>query len=279
MVRKSSDPIHLYLRDIGDTPLLTRKEEAALARKVKKGDEEARKQMIRCNLRLVVSIAKRFAMNRGLSFLDLVEEGNIGLMRAIEKFDVSKGCRLSTYASWWIKQAIMRALANQGKTIRIPVYMAERISAVAKATDFLTQTMGRKPTLQEISDKVGIVPAKVRELQTMMVTSSSLHSSFNEDGTIELIDVIEDHDAESPEKTASSKMLREDMVNMLELLSPREQQVLNSRFGLDSGAPQTLEEIGEKLKITRERVRQIESKAIQKIKKVLEDQNIGFSDY
>lgn len=279
MGRKSCDPVQLYLRDIGNEPLLSKEQEEALAEKVAAGDENARKQMIKANLRLVVSIAKKYSQNRGLSFLDLIEEGNIGLMRAVEKYDLAKGCRLSTYASWWIKQSIMRALANQGKTIRVPVYMAERIAAVSKTTDALVQELGRKPTIQEIADRLELSPQKIKEIQSMLLTPNSLNATFNEDGTSELIDFIEDPAAISPEKVASSKMLRKDLLNLLELLTPREAEVITDRFGLYDGTPKTLEEIGNKYGITRERVRQIEAKAISKIKGILEEQNIGYNDY
>ncbi|MBN2190753.1 MAG: sigma-70 family RNA polymerase sigma factor [Candidatus Aureabacteria bacterium] len=265
----TSDPIRLYLRDIGSIPLLSPEEEKELARKLKKGDAEARKCLIRSNLRLVVSIAKRYE-NIGLPFLDLVEEGNLGLIKAVEKYDIRKGCKLSTYASWWIKQSIMRALANQGKTIRVPVYMIEKLSTVRKVIRELTQKNHKSPSAQDIAQELDISVSKVLEIQNASTSPSSLYSIMGgEDGTDELIEIIENKQAPDPTKEVGAMLLKEEIEILLEELAPREAEILRLRFGIEDGENLTLEEIGKKYKITRERVRQIEQTAMKKLRKLL----------
>ena len=272
------DSVQLYLRDIGQIPLLTPEEEIKLAKMVRNRNREARRKMIRANLRLVVSIAKRYA-HFGVPFLDLVEEGNIGLMKAVEKFDLAKGCKLSTYATWWIKQAITRALANQGKTIRIPMYMVEKISSMNKIANELMQTLGRKPTDAELSKMLGISQKKISEMRQVTQGTSSLFASIGEDGAGELIDIVPDMDAILPPKTAAANFMREDLRDLMEQLPPRESKVLCMRFGIKDGRAKTLEEIGKDLDISRERVRQIESLAVRRLRKMLQEQKRQFEDY
>ncbi len=274
----AKDAIQLYLRDIGQIPLLTPEEETKLAVSVKKGNREARRKMIRANLRLVVSIAKKYA-HFGVPFLDLVEEGNIGLMKAVEKFDLAKGCKLSTYASWWIKQSVTRALANQGKTIRIPMYMVERISSMNKISTELTQKLGRKPTDGELAKVLGIPAKKIAEMRQMSQGTSSLFSSIGEEGAGELIDVVADVDAILPPKTAAANFMRDDLRDLMDQLPPRESRVLCMRYGIKDGRAKTLEEIGNDLDISRERVRQIESLAVKRLRKMLKEQRREFEDY
>jgi RNA polymerase primary sigma factor len=257
------------LRDIGSIPLLSPEEEKDLARKAKKGDTEAHKCLIRSNLRLVVSIAKRYE-NIGLPFLDLVEEGNLGLIKAVEKYDIRKGCKLSTYASWWIKQSIMRALANQGKTIRVPVYMIEKLSTVRKVIRELTQKNHKDPSAQDIAQELDISVSKVLEIQNASTSPSSLYSIMGgENGTDELIEIIENKQAPDPTKEVGAILLKEEIEILLEELAPREAEILRLRFGIEGGENLTLEEIGKKYKITRERVRQIEQTAMKKLRKLI----------
>lgn len=277
-MQKYSKNVQLYLRDIGEIPLLTREEEIALAKKIKKGDAEARRHMIRANLRLVVSIAKRY-VNMGLPFLDLIEEGNIGLMKAVEKYDVRTGCKLSTYASWWIKQAIMRALANQGKTIRIPVYMVEKMTTLNRIENEMQQALGRKPTDEELAKHLDIPLEKVKEIREIVKNPTSLYSTLDEEGVSQLIDVIEDVEAVSSMTKAHESMTKEDVVELLEFLNEREAQVLIMRFGLLDKNQKTLDEIGKEFGITRERVRQIIEAAIGKLRKVLEHRHRSAEDY
>jgi RNA polymerase primary sigma factor len=274
----AKDAIQLYLRDIGQIPLLTIDEEVRLARLVKRGNREARRKMIRSNLRLVVSIAKKYSYF-GVPFLDLVEEGNIGLMKAVEKFDLAKGCKLSTYASWWIKQSITRALANQGKTIRIPMYMVEKIYSMNKIADELTQNLGRRPSDSELGKVLGLPAKKVSEMRLMMQQTSSLFASIGEDGTGELIDIVPDVDAIIPQKTVSANFLKRDLEDLMERLPPRESRVLCMRYGIKEDKPRTLEEIGKDMDISRERVRQIESLAVKRLRKMLKEQKRSFEDY
>lgn len=277
-MQKYSKNIQLYLRDIGEIPLLTRDEEIALAKKIRKGDPEARRQMIRANLRLVVSIAKKY-VNMGLPFLDLIEEGNIGLMKSVEKYDLRSGCKLSTYASWWIKQAIMRALANQGKTIRIPVYMVEKITTLNKIEREMTQAFGKKPTDEEMAKQLGISAKKVHEIREIVKNPTSLYSTLDEEGISQLIDVIQDMEAVSSLAKAHETMTKEDIVELLEFLNEREAQVLILRFGLLDHNARTLDEIGKEFSVTRERVRQIIEAAINKLRKVLISQRRTAEDY
>ncbi|MCK5656071.1 MAG: sigma-70 family RNA polymerase sigma factor [Candidatus Aureabacteria bacterium] len=271
----SSNPIRLYLRDIRQIPLLTLEKERELARRVKKGNVKARKELIKANLRLVVSIAKRYE-NIGLPFLDLVEEGNIGLMKAVERYDISKGCKLSTYASWWIKQSILRGLANQGKTIRVPVYMIEKLSILKKVIRELTQKKKNPPTSQEIADELDIPIEKVTEIQNAAAFSASLNSFMGEDGTDELIDIIENKRASDPAQEVGAMFLKDEIEILLNDLTSRESDILKLRFGIEDGENLTLEKIGSKYKITRERVRQIEQTAVKKLRKKIVEKKEGW---
>lgn len=272
------DAINLYLRDIGAIPLLSREEEAALAKKARRGNRKAKEKLVKSNLRLVVAIAKRYS-NLGVSFLDLIAEGNLGLIKAVEKYSPNRGAKLSTYASWWIKQAIIRALANQGKTIRIPVYLVEKIVTIDKAKQTLKHKLGRKPKLREIAKKVRLPVKKVREIETISHTYTSLHTAISEEGMGELIDIIEDIDVLPPSQTVSANMLNRDMLDLLEILDEREQDILTMRFGLKGREPKTLAEIGLKYKLSRERVRQIELKSVRKMKVFLKQQKRDFQSY
>lgn len=272
------DAIQLYLRDIGDIPRLSREEEQILAKKLRKGNKDAKKALIRANLRLVVAIAKRYA-HLGVPFLDLIEEGNLGLIRAIEKFNPRRGVRISTYASWWIKQGIIRCIGSQGKTIRLPVYLMERIVTINKAKQALKHKLGRPPKPQEIAKKTKIPIDKVREVEIVTQSFSSLHSAIDEEGVGELIDIIEDVDSLPPTHTVSSNMLFQDMLDLLEILPERDQDIISMRFGLRGHFPKTLEEIGKKYGLTRERVRQLEAKAIKKMKGFLKQQKRDFYSY
>lgn len=270
--------VQIYLKDIGEIPLLKREEEVDLAKKARDGDLESYRKLIRANLRLVVSIAKKYA-NLGLPFLDLVEEGNIGLMRAVEKYDLAKGCRLSTYASWWIRQSIMRALANNGKIVRIPVYMIEKMAAVKKAIEELTAHSSRKPTNHEVSEMTGESVRTIVEIRELLQKPTYLYSPLKEDDMCELINMIEDTDALTPLQALCASMLRDDLIDLLNLLNEREKKVLILRFGLTEEHPKTLEDIGNELGITRERVRQIEDSAIKKLRDILLEHKMDFKDY
>lgn len=275
---ESGDSLQIYLRQIGEIPLLTREEEEALARRLEKGDEEARRTLIRSNLRLVVTIAKKY-MNLGLSFLDLVEEGNLGLMKAVDKYDVNRGCKLSTYASWWIKQAMMRSLANQGKMIRIPVYLVEKISAVNKASEILFKRMGRRASPQEIADHLKMEPGKVAELLSMSKNPESLHEAIGEDGVSELIDVISDEGSANPKRSIAEHLVQDNILELLSKMDEREAKIVTWRFGLFGDPPKTLEDIGQKLGITRERVRQINESAVKKMRELLKGKNLEYEDF
>ena len=275
---KRKDAISLYLRDIGDIPLLSKDEEAKLAKRARRGNKEAKRTLIKANLRLVVAIAKRYA-HLGVPFLDLIEEGNLGLIKAVEKYNPHKGAKVSTYASWWIKQAIIRALANQGKTIRIPVYLVEKIVTINKVKQALKHKLGRKPKLREIAKKLKMSIDKVREIEAITQSFSSLHAAIDEEGVGELIDIIEDIDAISPSHLVSATMLYQDMLDLLEVLNEREQEIVKMRFGLRGDTPKTLQEIGKKYKLTRERVRQIEGAAVKKMKVFLKQQRRDFHSY
>ncbi|MFC2149267.1 RNA polymerase sigma factor RpoD/SigA [Candidatus Auribacterota bacterium] len=272
------DSIHLYLRDIGEIPLLNRDEEISLAKKVQKGNKQAKREMIRSNLRLVVSIAKRYA-NYGVPFLDLIEEGNIGLMKAVDKYDLSKGCKFSTYATWWIKQSIFRALSNLGKTIRIPMYMVERLSTLNKVIEELTQCMGRVPLNEDIAKELDIPLKKVREMREIIKKPSSLYASIGSEGEGELIDIVPDVDAIAPDDFVAKALLREDVLDILSEIPDREANILVMRYGLKDGKPMTLEEIGTKYKVSRERVRQIENSGVRKLRKILMDRKRKSEDY
>ncbi len=259
------DPMELYLKEIESIPLLSPEEEVKLAGKVRKGDKSARRKMIRSNLRLVISIAKRYA-HLGLPLSDLVEEGNLGLMKAVSKYNPDKGYRFSTYASWWIKQAIMRALSDQGKTIRVPVYMSEMIARLKKVTESLSQRLGRRPTRREVAKGMKLPLPRIREIKEMAKRPASLDAFISEEGAGQLMDLIEDETVAAPSKGVDELMRHERVVELLEMLDKREAEILSLRFGLRDGRSRTLAETAKKFGLTRERVRQIESAAIRKLK-------------
>lgn len=259
------DPIREYLKEIGTIPLLTPEEESDLARRSAEGDEEAGKRLVEANLRLVVSIAKRYT-GRGMSFLDLVQEGNIGLMKAVEKFDYEKGYRLSTYATWWVKQAITRALADQARTIRLPVHMVEAVNKIRRAQRELSVKLGRDPLTKELAEEVGMSEKRVDELLQTSGDTVSLETPVGDEDGSSLGDFVADSAGESTEDQAESVLLREEIDSMLQGLNERERQVILLRFGLESGKPMTLEEVGKKFNVTRERIRQIETAALRKLR-------------
>jgi len=259
------DSVRMWLREIGKTPLLMMVQEISLAKRVEAGDQEAKTVLTEANLRLVVSIAKRYS-GRGMSFPDLIQEGNIGLIRAVEKFDYRKGYKFSTYATWWIRQAITRAIADQGRTIRIPVHMVETINRLIKTQSQLLQDLGREPTLDELSREMGLTPDRVSEIWRIAPEPLSLETPIGEEEDSHLSDFIEDQEAISPTEAASNMILREKIEESLNKLTPRERDVLKMRFGLDDGYSRTLEEVGRHFKVTRERIRQIEAKALKKLR-------------
>jgi len=259
------DPVRMYLKEIGRVPLLTAEEEVELAKRMEMGDREAKQRLIESNLRLVVSIAKRY-VGRGMAFLDLIQEGNMGLIKAVEKFDYRKGYKLSTYATWWIRQAITRAIADQARTIRIPVHMVETINKLVRTSRELVQELGREPTAEEIAEKMGITPEKVREIQKIAQEPVSLETPIGEEEDSHLGDFIEDVDVLAPDEAASYLLLKEQIEEVLSGLNDRDQRVLRLRFGLDDGRPRTLEEVGREFGVTRERIRQIEAKALRKLR-------------
>ncbi|ADU52208.1 RNA polymerase, sigma 70 subunit, RpoD [Thermaerobacter marianensis DSM 12885] len=259
------DPVRMYLKEIGRIPLLTPEQEIELAKRIEQGDEEAKRKLIQANLRLVVSIAKRY-VGRGMLFLDLIQEGNLGLIKAAEKFDYRKGFKFSTYATWWIRQAITRAIADQARTIRIPVHMVETINKLIRVQRQLVQELGREPTPEEIAKEMGIEPEKVREIMKIAQEPVSLETPIGEEEDSHLGDFIEDEDALAPAEAASQLLLREQLEDVLHTLTDREQKVLRLRFGLDDGRQRTLEEVGQVFGVTRERIRQIEAKALRKLR-------------
>jgi RNA polymerase primary sigma factor len=259
------DPVKMYLKDIGKVPLLTSKDETELAIAMIAGDLEAKRRLSEANLRLVVSIAKRY-VGRGMLFLDLIQEGNLGLMKAVEKFDHTKGFKFSTYATWWIRQAITRAIADQARTIRIPVHMVETINRQIRASRQLLQQLGREPTPEEIAVAMGVTEDKVREVQKIAQDPVSLETPIGEEEDSHLGDFIEDDNASAPADVAAFTMLKEQMIGVLDTLTPREEKVLRLRYGIDDGRPRTLEEVGREFNVTRERIRQIESKALRKLR-------------
>ena len=257
------DPVKMYLKDIGKVPLLSADDEINLAKKMMDGDEDAKRCLSEANLRLVVSIAKRY-VGRGMQFLDLIQEGNLGLMKAVEKFDYQKGFKFSTYATWWIRQAITRAIADQARTIRIPVHMVETITKVKKVSSQLLHENGHEPTPQEIADRLGITVDRVREILRISQDPVSLETPIGEEEDSHLGDFIPDEDAPAPAEAASRTLLKEQLSEILGTLTPREEKVLRLRFGLEDGRPRTLEEVGKEFDVTRERIRQIEAKALRK---------------
>ena len=259
------DPVKVYLKDIGKVPLLTMEEETELAKRMKDGDEEAKKRLSEANLRLVVSIAKRY-VGRGMLFLDLIQEGNMGLMKAVEKFDYTKGFRFSTYATWWIRQAITRAIADQARTIRIPVHMVETINKLIRANRTLVQQLGREPTVAELSKELDMPEDKVREIQRIAMDPVSLETPIGEEDDSHLGDFIEDDKTPTASDSVASTMLKEQIARVLDTLTPREEKVLRLRYGIDDGRPRTLEEVGKEFNVTRERIRQIEAKALRKLR-------------
>ena len=259
------DPVKVYLHDIGKVPLLAPEEEATLAQRISKGDIEAKRRLNEANLRLVVSIAKRY-VGRNLLFLDLIQEGNLGLIKAVDKFDSSKGYKFSTYATWWIRQAITRAIADQARTIRIPVHMVETINRLAKVEKTLTQEYGRQPQVEEIAAEMGMPLERVREIMKVAQDPVSLESPVGEEEDSHLGDFIADDDVPSPSDVAAQAMLKGELNEVLKTLSDREARVLRLRFGLDDGRTRTLEEVGKEFNVTRERIRQIEAKALRKLR-------------
>lgn len=262
---KIDDPVRMYLREIGKIPLLTYEEELELAKRILKGDEEAKKKLTESNLRLVVSIAKKY-VGRGMLFLDLIQEGNMGLIKAVEKFDYTKGYKFSTYATWWIRQAITRAIADQARTIRIPVHMVETINKLLRTSRHLLQQNGREPTPNEIAEEMEISVERVLEIQKIAQDPVSLETPIGEENDSHLGDFIKDEDSPSPQESASYTMLREQLTDVMKTLTPREAKVLRLRFGLDDGKARTLEEVGKQFNVTRERIRQIEAKALRKLR-------------
>ena len=265
----ADDSVRMYLREIGKIPLLTLEEEQELAKRIVKGDKKAKDKMAESNMRLVVSIAKRYS-GRGLDFLDLIQEGNTGLLRAVEKFDPSKGFKFSTYATWWIRQAITRAIADQARTIRIPVHMVETINKVLRTTRRLTQELNHEPTTEEIAKEMSMDPEKVEYVMRIKQDIASLdasigHDSDNEDSL--LGDFVEDEERDAPEDSAANQILKEQLATIIATLSEREQKIVRMRFGIGGGRPHTLEEVGNEFAVTRERIRQIEAKALSKLRK------------
>ncbi len=259
------DPVRMYLKEIGKVPLLTAEEEIEIAKRLETGDEEAKKKLSEANLRLVVSIAKRY-VGRGMLFLDLIQEGNLGLIKAVEKFDYRKGFKFSTYATWWIRQAITRAIADQARTIRIPVHMVETINKLIRVSRQLLQQYGREPTPEEIAKEMGISESKVREIIKIAQEPVSLETPIGEEEDSHLGDFIPDDDAPAPAEAASFALMKEQLLDVLDTLTPREEKVLRLRFGLDDGRQRTLEEVGKEFNVTRERIRQIEAKALRKLR-------------
>lgn len=261
----TEDPVRMYLKEIGNVPLLSTEEEVALAKRVEAGDEEAKKQLTEANLRLVVSIAKKY-VGRGMPFLDLIQEGNMGLMKAVDKFDYTKGYKFSTYATWWIRQAITRGIADTGRTIRVPVHMVETINKTLRMTRTLLQEYGREPTPEEVADRLNVSVSRVREVLKISRDPVSLDTPIGEEDDSHLGDFIEDDSALSPADSAAFSMLRAELAAALESLTDRERQVVRLRFGLEDGRARTLEEVGKEFNVTRERIRQIEAKALRKLR-------------
>jgi len=269
----TNDPIRMYLKEIGRVPLLTAEQEVSLAKRIERGDLEAKRRLIEANLRLVVSIAKRY-VGRGMPFLDLIQEGNLGLIRAVEKFDYRKGFKFSTYATWWIRQAVTRAIADQARTIRIPVHMVETINRLIRVQRQLLQDVGREPTLEEIAAEVGMTPLRVRQVLKISQDPVSLEAPIGEEEDSQLGDFIEDAEAAVPVEAVSEIMQKEQLDHVLGMLTHRERKVIELRFCLDGGHPKTLEEVGRAFGLTRERIRQIEAKTLAKLKASREVQRL-----
>ncbi len=262
----SDDPVKMYLKDIGKVPLLTSEEEIDLAKRMLNGDEYAKAKLSEANLRLVVSIAKRYSGRTSMQFLDLIQEGNIGLLKAVEKFDYTKGFRFSTYATWWIRQSITRAMADQARTIRIPVHMVETIHKLTRVKRQLLQELGRDPTQEEIAKAMDVSEEKVAEIQKIAQEPISIETPVGEEEDSKMADFIEDESVKSPVEVATQNLLREQLLGVIETLTPREQKVIRLRYGLDDSHPRTLEEVGKEFNVTRERIRQIEAKALKKLR-------------
>ena len=259
------DPVKMYLKDIGRVPLLSADEEIDLAKRMLEDDEAAKKRLSEANLRLVVSIAKRY-VGRGMLFLDLIQEGNLGLMKAVEKFDYQKGFKFSTYATWWIRQSITRAIADQARTIRIPVHMVETINKLTRVQRLLLQELGREPTPEELAEKMGVTEDRVHEIMKIAQDPVSLETPIGEEEDSHLGDFIEDEKTTTPSDSVAFTMLKEQLLGVLDTLTPREEKVLRLRYGIDDGKPRTLEEVGREFNVTRERIRQIEAKALRKLR-------------
>lgn len=260
------DPVKMYLKDIGKVPLLSSEEEIELAKRMMEGDQTAKAKLSESNLRLVVSIAKRYVSRSNMQFLDLIQEGNIGLLKAVEKFDHTKGFRFSTYATWWIRQSITRAIADQARTIRVPVHMVETINKLTRVTRTLIQKLGRDPTTEEIATTMGISEERVMEIQKIAMDPISLETTIGDEEDSKISDFIEDDTVQSPLEVTAQKLLREQLLSVIETLTPREQKVIRMRYGLDNSHPRTLEEVGKEFNVTRERIRQIEAKALRKLR-------------
>ena len=259
------DPVKLYLKDIGKVPLLTPEQEVELAKRIIDGDEQAKAQLCEANLRLVISIAKRYS-GKNMQFLDLIQEGNLGLLKAVDKFDYTKGFRFSTYATWWIRQSIVRALADQARTIRIPVHMVETINKIGRESKKMLQELGREPTTEELAERLGMPANKISEIQKIALDPISLESPIGEEEDSKIADFIEDDTSVSPVENATRSMLRGQLLSVIDTLTPREQKVIRLRYGLDDGNPKTLEQVGQEFNVTRERIRQIEAKALRKLR-------------
>ncbi len=261
-----NDPIKMYFKDIGKVELLTQQQELELGKRMMEGDEEAKRKLIESNLRLVVAFAKRYLGKTSMSFSDLIQEGNLGLIRAVERFDYHRGLKFSTYGTWWIRQAISRAIADQARTIRIPVHMVETINKLARVTRQLWQKLGREPTESEIAQAMGMSEEKISEIRRIALEPTSLETPTGEEGDSEFYDFVVDENAKSPAENVVQMMLKEQLLAVIETLTPREQKVIRLRYGLDDAHPRTLEEVGKEFNVTRERIRQIEAKALKKLR-------------
>ncbi len=261
-----NDPIKMYFKDIGKVPLLTQQQELELGKRIMEGDEEAKKKLIESNLKLVINFAKRYLGKTSMSFSDLIQEGNLGLIRAVERFDYHRGLKFSTYGTWWIRQAISRAIADQARTIRIPVHMVETINKLARVQRQLWQKLGREPTEAEVAQVMGMSEEKIGEIKRIALEPTSLETPTGEEGDSEFYDFVVDENAKSPAESVVQSMLKEQLLAVIETLTPREQKVIRLRYGLDDAHPRTLEEVGKEFNVTRERIRQIEAKALKKLR-------------